>query len=165
MLSFSHPVYCVVGPRSPPTNGYSRSNVKELAMSKRRLLAIFVALVLTIAATAMWSASTIEREGDPDANAIEDSGSSAGGVTEKKKTGNKVVRIFAAPFKALGRLFSNKDDHKFQRITEKDAKKFESVGVARVEDSHSPAVKKQSTPVSSRVHCSSRRLHLLRRHS
>ena len=39
-------------------------------MSKRRLLAIFVALVLTIAATAMWSASTIEREGDPDANVI-----------------------------------------------------------------------------------------------
>ena len=35
-------------------------------MSKRRLLAIFVALVLTIAATAMWSASTIERGGDPD---------------------------------------------------------------------------------------------------
>ena len=35
-------------------------------MNKRRLLAIFVAFVVTIAVTAMWSASTIEREGDPD---------------------------------------------------------------------------------------------------
>ncbi len=35
-------------------------------MRKRTIIAIFVALVLTIAATAMWSASTIERDGDPD---------------------------------------------------------------------------------------------------
>lgn len=130
-------------------------------MSKRRLLAIFVALVLTIAATAMWSASTIEREGDPDANVIEDSGSSAGGVTEKKKSGNKVVRIFAAPFKALGRLFSNKDDHKFQRMTEKDAEKFESVGVARVEDSRSQVVKNTTTAVSAKEHLASGRSYLL----
>jgi len=130
-------------------------------MSKRRLLAILVALVLTIAATAMWSASTIEREGDPDANVIEDSGSSAGGVTEKKKNGNKVVRIFAAPFKALGRLFSNKDDHKFQRMTEKDAEKFESVGVARVEDGRSPAVKNTTPAVSAREHLARGRSYLL----
>jgi Tfp pilus assembly protein PilF len=128
-------------------------------MSKRRLLAIFVALVLTIAATAMWSASTIEREGDPDANVIEDSGSSAGGATEKKKTGNKVVRIFAAPFKALGKLFG-KDDHKFQRMTEKDGEKFESVGVARVEDSRSP-VKNTTPAVSAREHLASGRSYLL----
>jgi hypothetical protein len=36
-------------------------------MSKRRIIAVFIAFVLTIAATAMWSASTDEREGDPDA--------------------------------------------------------------------------------------------------
>src|SRR5688572_25284921 len=110
-------------------------------MNKRRLLAVFVAFVLTIAVTAMWSASTIEREGDPDTNVIEDSGSSAGETTEKKKGGNKVARIFAAPFKALGKLFSNKDDHKFRRLSEKDADKFESVGVARVEDSRNPKAK------------------------
>src|SRR6267378_4502581 len=130
-------------------------------MSKRRLLAIFVALVLTIAATAMWSASTIEREGDPDANVIEDSGSPAGGVTEKKKNGNKVVRIFAAPFKALGRLFSNKDDHKFQRMTEKDAENFESVGVARVNDSRNPAMKNTNPAVSAREHLANGRSYLL----
>ena len=41
-------------------------------MSKRRLIAILIAFVLTLAATAMWSAATIDREGDTDANAIED---------------------------------------------------------------------------------------------
>ena len=42
-------------------------------MNKRRLIAALIAFVLTIAVTGMWSAATIEREGDPDANAIEDS--------------------------------------------------------------------------------------------
>ncbi len=130
-------------------------------MRNRTLFAIFIAFGLTIGATAMWSASTIEREGDPDANVIEDSGSSAAGAPEKKKDGNKVVRIFAAPFKALGKLFSNKDDHKFRRLTEKDAEKFESVGVARVNDSRNPAAKNTTPAVSAREHLASGRSYLL----
>ena len=47
-------------------------------MNKRRIIAIIIAFLLTIAATAMWSASTIERDGDPDANVLEDSGAAAG---------------------------------------------------------------------------------------
>jgi Flp pilus assembly protein TadD len=42
----------------------------------------------------------------------------------------------AAPFKALGKLFGHK--HKLERMTEKDAEKFASVGVERVEDMQSP---------------------------
>jgi len=102
-------------------------------MHKRRLIAALIALVLTIAVTAMWSASTVEREGDPDANAIEDSGSSAGSATERKKGGNKVVKVLAAPFKAFGRLFG-RGDRKIERMSEKDVAKFESVGVTRVDD-------------------------------
>lgn len=105
-------------------------------MSKRTIIAIFLALIVTIAATAMWSAGTVEREGDTDANVIEDSGAVAGASSEKK-SGNKVVRIVAAPFKALGKLFGHRE-HKLERMTEKDEGKFESVGVARVEDSDSP---------------------------
>ena len=105
-------------------------------MHKRRLVAIAIALMLTLVTTAMWSASTIVREGDPDANFLEDSGSTVGAedssVTEKKK-GNKVARIFSAPFRALGKLFS-KNDNKLQRMSEKDAAKFESVGVMKVSD-------------------------------
>ena len=61
-------------------------------MNKRRIIAVLIAFVLTIAATAMWSASTIHREGDPDAIVLEDSGSEAGSVDQtKKKGGYKVV--------------------------------------------------------------------------
>jgi Tfp pilus assembly protein PilF len=109
-------------------------------MNKRRIIAILIAFTLTIAATAMWSASTIEREGDPDANVIEDSGSSAGTMKEQKKGGNKIVKALAAPFKAFGRLFGHKDK-KLERMTEKDADQFESVGVTRVDDGSYAAAK------------------------
>src|ERR671914_425938 len=113
-----------------------------MVMHKRRLIAILIAFVLTFAVTAMWSATTLERDGDPDANLLEDSGSVVGDVDEngevrKKKGGNKVVRVLAAPFKAFGRLFRGKED-RVQRMTEGDAEKFESVGVQRVDDSRYP---------------------------
>ena len=101
-------------------------------MNKRRLIAALIAFVLTIAVTGMWSAATIVREGDPDANAIEDSGSSAG-AADQKKGGNKVVKVLTAPFKAFGKLFGHKGA-RIERMTEKDTEKFASVGVSRVED-------------------------------
>lgn len=130
-------------------------------MRNRRLLAILIAFVLTTAVTAMWSASTIEREGDADVNILEDSGSSAGRPTEKKKDGNKVARILSAPFKAFGKLFRNKDDNKLQRMTEKDAENFESVGVARVDDSLSQPAKKNGVNASAKEHLASGRSFLL----
>jgi Tfp pilus assembly protein PilF len=127
-------------------------------MSKRKVIAILIAFVVTIAASAMWSASTTEREGDADANAIEDSGSAAGNRSEQKKDGNKVARIFAAPFKAFGKLFSHKD--KLQRMSEKDSEKFESVGVARVDDNRSePKVLAQAN--SAKEHLANGRSYLL----
>lgn len=133
-------------------------------MQKRRLIAILIAFLLTVAVTAMWSATTLERDGDPDANLLEDSGSVAGDVNEngevtKKKGGNKVARIFAAPFKAFGRLFRGKDD-RVQRMTESDAAKFESVGVLRVDDSRYPDARKVSTSGSAKQHLESGRAFL-----
>ncbi|MDQ3668646.1 MAG: tetratricopeptide repeat protein [Acidobacteriota bacterium] len=133
-------------------------------MQKRRLVAILIAFVLTIAVTAMWSATTLERDGDPDANLIEDSGSVAGDLNEngdviRKKGGNKVARIVKAPFKAFGKLFRGKDN-RVQRMTESDAEKFESVGVARVEDSRYPDARKVSTSGSAREHLESGRAFL-----
>jgi Tfp pilus assembly protein PilF len=136
-------------------------------MRARRIIAIFIAFVLTIGATAMWSASTVEREGDSDANAIEDSGTVAGSiddegnVKEGKKGGNRVVRVFAAPFKAFGRLFNRGDGKKLQRMSEKDAAKFETVGVARVEDSRTPEAAKLSASASAKEHLASGRTYLL----
>jgi tetratricopeptide (TPR) repeat protein len=130
-------------------------------MQKRRLVAVLIAFLLTVAVTAMWTAATLERDGDPDANMIEDSGSVAGEVDEngeviKKKGGNKVARIFAAPFKAFGRLFKGKDN-KIQRMSESDADNFESVGVARVDDNRYPEARKPSTSGTAKQHLESGR--------
>ena len=105
-------------------------------MSKRRIIAVLIAFIVTIAATAMWSASTDERDGDPDAIVLDDSGSETGTAEQPKKKGNKVVKVLTAPFKAFGRLFGGggNDENKIERMTEKDAERFASVGVTRIED-------------------------------
>jgi len=129
-------------------------------MNKRRILAIFIAFVITVVASAMWSASTIKRDGDADAITIEDAGSSAGTAADGKK-GNKVARILTAPFKAFGRLFRHKNENKLQRMTEKDAAKFESVGVARVDDSLTPEVKKEALANTAKEHLTNGRTYLV----
>ncbi|HEX3253552.1 MAG TPA: tetratricopeptide repeat protein [Pyrinomonadaceae bacterium] len=123
-------------------------------MNKRRIIAVLIALILTIAATAMWSASTISREGDPDAMVLEDSGVEAGNAEQpQKKGGNKVVKVLTAPFKALGKLFGGGDDtNKIHRMTEKDAEKFASVGVTKIEDANNPTVKRDNSSASAREH-------------
>jgi len=129
-------------------------------MNKRRIIAILIALVMTVAATAMWSASTIQREGDPDANVLEDSGSEVG--VQPKKGGNKIVKVIAAPFKAFGRLFGRGDDeNKLHRLTEKDVEKFESAGVTRVDDARSQSEKKMTPASSAREHLEAGREFLL----
>ena len=130
-------------------------------MNKRRIYAVLIAFVLTIAATAMWSASTIQREGDPDAIVLEDSGSEAG-VDQPKKKGNKVVKVLAAPFKMFGRLFGGGDDtNKVHRMTEKDAERFETVGVTRIEDANNKAVKRDTSSSSAKEHLEAGRAYLL----
>lgn len=132
-------------------------------MNKRRILAVLIAFVLTLAASAMWSAATIEREGDPDAIVLEDSGSEAGSVDQpKKKGGNKVVKVLAAPFKAFGRLFGGgNDQNKVYRMREKDAERFESVGVTKIEDANNRPVKRDTTSASAREHLETGREYLL----
>ena len=132
-------------------------------MNKRRIIAFLIAFVLTIAATAMWSASTIQREGDPDAIVLEDSGADAGTVDQqKKKGGNKVVKVLTAPFKAFGRLFGGGSDlNKVHRMTEKDAERFETVGVTRIEDARHQNIKRDTSSASAEEHLEAGREYLL----
>ena len=133
-------------------------------MNTRRLLAVFIAFVLTIAATAMWSASTDERDGDPDAIVLEDSGSEAGASDQpRKKGGNKVVKVLAAPFKAFGKLFGRggDDKNKVYRMTEKDAERFETAGVTRIEDARTTSTKKDTGSGSAKEHLAAGREYLL----
>lgn len=129
-------------------------------MSKRRIIAIFIAFALTLGASAMWTASTDERDGDADVNLMEDTGSEAGATGEKKKGKNKVARVLSAPFRAFGKLFGGGDDRKLKRMTEKDAEKFESVGVARVSDSRDREERKITASGSAREHLAAGRVHL-----
>ena len=131
-------------------------------MKKRRLIAVVIAFILTIAATAMWSASTIVREGDPDAIVLEDSGSEAGTSEDqpKKSGGNKVLKVVTAPFRAVGRLFGGGNkENKIERMTEKDAERFESVGVTRIQDARS--YKPVTSASSAREHLEAGREFLL----
>jgi Tfp pilus assembly protein PilF len=122
-------------------------------MNKRTIVAVLIAFILTIGATAMWSASTISREGDPDANVLQDSGVEAGDVEQpKKKGGNKVVKVLTAPFKAFGRLFGGDDTNKIHRMSEKDAERFASTGVTRIEDANNQPVKRDTSSASPREH-------------
>jgi Tfp pilus assembly protein PilF len=131
-------------------------------MNKRRILAVLIAFVLTVAATAMWSASTIQREGDPDAIVLEDSGAEAGNAEQPKKKGNKVVKVLSAPFKLVGRLFGGGDDtNKVHRMTEKDAERFESSGVTRIEDANNKPVKRDTASASAKEHLEAGREYLL----
>lgn len=132
-------------------------------MNTRRLIAVLIAFMLTVAVTAMWSASTDEREGDPDAIVLEDSGSEAGAVEQpRKKGGNKVVKVFAAPFKAFGKLFGRGDDkNKIHRMTEKDAERFATVGVTKIEDARTTTTKKETVSGSAREHLEIGREYLL----
>ena len=130
-------------------------------MNKRRVIAILIAFVLTIAVTAMWSASTIQREGDPDAIVLEDSGAEAGTAEQPQKKGNKVVKVLAAPFKMFGRLFGGDDHNKIHRMTEKDAERFETAGITRIEDANNQPVKRDTSSASAREHLEAGRQYLL----
>jgi Tfp pilus assembly protein PilF len=130
-------------------------------MNKRRIFAVLIAFVLTIAATAMWSASTIQRDGDADAIVLEDSGSEAG-VEQPKKKGNKVVKVLTAPFKAFGKLFGRgNDENKIYRMTEKDAERFETAGITKIEDARNPSTKRDTSSASAKEHLEIGREYLL----
>lgn len=125
-------------------------------MKKRTLIAISLAFTLTLGVTALWSAETTGRDGDTDANIISDAGSQTGRA--EKKGGNKLARLIGAPFRAVGRLFGHgKDGVKFERLTEKDVAKFESVGTTRVNDSTTLVQSRPGASGSARDHLSAGR--------
>ncbi|HWS86126.1 MAG TPA: tetratricopeptide repeat protein [Pyrinomonadaceae bacterium] len=104
-------------------------------MNTRRVIIIFAAFALIVSATAIWDASGDERDGDAASNIVAASGAEAGSEAARpKKKGGLFGKIFKAPFKAVGKIFGKDDGNKIARMTEKDAERFESTGVVRVED-------------------------------
>jgi Flp pilus assembly protein TadD len=111
-------------------------------MGKRRLVTIFTVFLLIFGIAAMWSAQGDGREGDTDTNIISANGSLSGTTAgaDKKSNGNKVAKIFKAPFKAFGKLFGRKNNN-VEQMSEKDIANFESTGVVRIQDNTSSSEK------------------------
>src|SRR4051812_10593434 len=106
-------------------------------MNTRRVVIIFAAFALLVSITALWDAQGDERDGDTATNVVAASGAEAGSDAKapKKKGGGLFGKIFKAPFKAVSKLFGRDGDDKgLARMTERDAERFESTGVVRVED-------------------------------
>lgn len=100
-----------------------------------------VAVVLCIAALVLVISeprSTVHSTVMTDAElAMVNENANADDIQGEKKGGNRLVKVVTYPFKAIGRLFGfgkKNDPNKLERLTEKDVKKFESAGVAKVTD-------------------------------
>ncbi|HEV2860805.1 MAG TPA: tetratricopeptide repeat protein [Pyrinomonadaceae bacterium] len=126
-------------------------------MSARRIIVIFLAFSLVVCMTALWEAEGNKLDGDTDTNVVAASGAEAGSDAAEapKKKGNRFMRMLKSPFKAVGKLIGGKDeggDSKLARMTEKDADRFESVGVVRVEDRTTERPAPAGEPVTARDH-------------
>lgn len=123
-------------------------------MFTRRLAAILATLVLVVSIAAVWSAQGDELDGDTATNVVAASGAEAGSNADKpkKKGGGLFGKIFKAPLKAVGRLFGKDGDDKgLARMTERDASRFESTGVVRVEDKTTERARLDETDGSARA--------------
>lgn len=122
-------------------------------MRKHLFITVTLAIALLFGGTTLfWSADSMKGEGDTDANILAANGSPTG-TSETRKKGNGVVRLLKTPWRAMSHLFGKGDDkNKLQRLSEKDVAKFESAGVARVDDNLSAALKKTGANSSARDH-------------
>ncbi len=124
-------------------------------MQQRRIIIVIaIAFMLTAGFSIMWSVEGDEREGDTATNIIAAKDAQAGtsDADAQKKKGNRFARFFKAPFKAVGKLIGvgGGDDNKLTRMTEKDAERFESVGVMRVEERRSGETRASGTEGTAR---------------
>lgn len=122
-------------------------------MRKHFFITALLAVALLFGGTTMfWSADSMKRDGDTDANILAANGS-ATGASEPAKKGNGVVRLLKTPWRAMSRLFGKSDNkNKMQRLSETDVAKFESAGVARVDDNLSATLKKTNANDPARDH-------------
>nr|MBA2341435.1 tetratricopeptide repeat protein [Pyrinomonadaceae bacterium] len=105
--------------------------------TRTKIISCLTAFLLAATVALFHSAETNELDGDDAANIVAASGSETG--TEKGgKRGNRFARALKSPFRAIGRIFGGgKKGGKLERLNERDVARFESTGVARVEDERS----------------------------
>jgi Flp pilus assembly protein TadD len=122
-------------------------------MLKRLTVVLVLTLVLFLGFAPHRQAVFSSVLTDAELAAIKDAalGTSNGAAVPKQSDdgGNGFVKVLAAPFKAIGRIFGHggkKDDNKLHRLSEKDAKKFEAAKMTRVIDARTTPATETKTP-------------------
>lgn len=118
-------------------------------MLKRTLIVLSLTLALVVVAEPLQTVHGIIMT---EAEFLMVNSEEADRVDNEKQAGkgNGVLRALGAPFRAIGRLFGGrKKNNKLQRISEEDAKKFESVPGTQVAKTTSPETNAAQNPVPS----------------
>jgi Flp pilus assembly protein TadD len=105
-------------------------------MLKRTLIILAMTIALVIAVEPLQTVQGVVLSGTEwlETNTVEPGAANAAKGQKADGQGNGFLRALGAPFRAIGRLFGRgkKNENKLERISEKDAKKFESVPAAQV---------------------------------
>ena len=116
-------------------------------MLKRSLIILSLSVALVVAVEPLQTVHGVVLTGSEwlDANTVEAGAASAATTASIPKgqsdgQGNGFLRALGAPFRAIGRLFGRgkKNENKLERISEKDAKRFESVPATQVSKTTQP---------------------------
>jgi Flp pilus assembly protein TadD len=102
-------------------------------MLKRTLIILAMTMAIVVAAEPLQIVHGIIMTG-PEWLAMNTVATSTVNGQKQEGKGNGFLRALKAPFKAIGRLFGRgkKDDNKLERISAKDAKRFESAPAVQV---------------------------------
>jgi Flp pilus assembly protein TadD len=128
-------------------------------MLKRTLIILSMTIALVVAIEPLQTVQGVVLNGSEwlEMNTVEPGAVNAANTASVPKgqsdgQGNGFLRALGAPFRAIGRLFGGKkkDANKLERISEKDAKRFESVPATQVSQT-SPAPEASSTSPAASV--------------
>ena len=122
-------------------------------MLKRTLIVLSLTIALVVAIEPLQTVQGVVLTGSEwlETNTVEPNAANVATTASAPKRqsdgqGNGFLRALGAPFRAIGRLFGRgkKNENKLERISEKDAKRFESVPATQVSQT-SPAPDVSST--------------------
>jgi Flp pilus assembly protein TadD len=121
----------------------TKSTISASLLTVVLLLTLVERSTIATAGTFDWASFSPSTESSACSTAEDDDRVPSDSSAQKR--GNGFVRALGAPFRALGRLFGGgkKNEQPARRITDKEAKKFESTVVTRVKDA---SVKAQTPP-------------------
>lgn len=98
-------------------------------MRKSILISLFVALIMFVASAQLWSVVGARYDGDDAAIVSSDAARGA------EKKGGGLIGALKAPFRGFKRVYGGgSKETKLRRMTARDAGRFESAGVKRVDD-------------------------------